>query len=922
VYFPFNSALLREGTNFFAFRILGDPANSETGFFYRSPYFIDDFQTIEKFQNTFPVAVLCGIYIFAGIYHLLIFLSLKKERHNFYFGIFSIMVGIYSLCRSSLIYHFIQDSNITMRIEYLSLFLTEVMLGAFLDILANGRVSRITGIYGIIISFFSVTQIFFCNQYGNEIVLLWAAVSALYILYLFCYDLIFAFITAGRNHRRGPGFFGALAGYGAAIIRTPVGNIFIGSCVAFICVVIDIADTLFLHYSFQLSRYGLFAFIAGTTFSLSEKLSLLYNQLGAVNSALGAANNALEKSNSTLETAVHERTRELERQTMLAEAASRAKSEFLARMSHEIRTPMNAITGMSELALRSLRERHFSQVPDFVAHIRQAGNNLLSIVNDILDFSGIESGKFEIHSGDYQLLPLLNDVIGIIRMRLDEKPVTLKTRIDGTLPSVLTGDKARVKQILLNILGNAVKYTKEGSITLTVGKNSDTSQNIIVLFIEVADTGIGIKDEDMDKLFGEFSRMDMRLNQSIEGTGLGLAITRNLCRLMGGSVTAKSTYGQGSVFTVTLPQGVKDLSPPAYVETPETKQLPVYGAVKGGFIAPEARILLVDDITTNLNVAEGLMAPYKMKIDCCTGGLEAIHLIEQNSYDAVFVDHMMPGMDGLETAAAIRSLKNERAETPLIALTANAAVGMREMYLKNGFDDYLSKPIDIADLDKILGRWIPKSKQQEALFPADLKNEVSPDFLLQIEDVDTVAGLAMTGGTEAGYRKVLAAFRRDALERLPLLSAPAAEENLGDFTIHIHALKSAAAAIGAAALALEAARLEAAGKAGDRITVGEGLPRFCKNLEKTAENIGSFLESQGSVSGGEAALLSKEAAEAFTLLRIALEKEDIGAVDRLLFALEQETLKDELQKTIEEISHLVLMAEFEKAALLAAKIGA
>jgi CheY-like chemotaxis protein len=517
---------------------------------------------------------------------------------------------------------------------------------------------------------------------------------------------------------------------------------------------------------------------------------------------------------------------------------------------------------------------------------------------------------------------LLNDVISIIRVRLNEKPVAFVTRIDSSLPSVLNGDETRMRQILLNILSNAVKYTHEGSVTLAIkntGNRKPAPGETIVLSFEVADTGIGIRAEDKDKLFGEFSRLDMRVNQGIEGTGLGLAITRRLCVLMGGTITMESRYGAGSVFTATVAQTVRDPAPFGGVD-----DTGYHDAGQPGirFIAPEARVLIVDDIVTNLNVAEGLMAPYEMKIDCCTGGFEAVHLAEKNCYDVVFVDYMMPGMDGIETAAAIRALDTDYTKNlPLIALTANALSGMREMFLEKGFNGYLSKPIDIAELDDLLGKWIPKAKQREPVFQRDAALPV-PAF--QIEGVNTARGLTLTGGTETGYRKVLTTFRRDALDRLPRLAEPPAAGELNAFTIEVHALKSAAAAIGAALLSDEAAALEAAGRAGDLAVLSGQLPRFYADLEKMTEAIRAALETGGAErDGGDSAAFPSAAGTpgtaphpAFAALRTALETQDIGTIDRILAELEEGPMDPGTREILERVSDLVLMAEFEKALLL------
>jgi signal transduction histidine kinase/CheY-like chemotaxis protein len=496
-----------------------------------------------------------------------------------------------------------------------------------------------------------------------------------------------------------------------------------------------------------------------------------------------------------LETIVRERTAELERQTMLAESASRAKSDFLAKMSHEIRTPMNAIIGMSELILR---ENITPVIRENATGAKQAGTNLLSIINDILDFSKIELGKMEIDHREYWLGSLLNDVINIIRIRLNEKAIQFIVNVDGVLPRKLEGDEIRVRQVLLNLLSNAAKYTNRGHVSFTVSGEVKES-GVIWLSFEVADTGVGIKTDDMSRLFGDFTQFNNRANHQGEGTGVGLAIPRNLCRAMNGDVFEESGYGEGSVFTVKLPQTVKDDTPIGNM----SDYASAYDDNRDGdvsFTAPAARLLIVDDNAANLKVAEGLLAPYRSHIDTCLSGAEAIRLARENRYDIIFMDHMMPDMDGMEATAAIRAMESDYFKTiPIVALTANAVVGMRETFLKNGFSDYLPKPIEIAKLNEMMGKWIPREKR-EKIEAAPEQDADRPHVRLEIEGLDTARGIAMTGGSVSNYLKVLALFCDDAAGRLEILREMPDESKLPHFITQVHALKSALASIGSAKL--------------------------------------------------------------------------------------------------------------------------
>ncbi|AEF85698.1 sensor protein GacS [Treponema primitia ZAS-2] len=724
---------------------------------------------------------------------------------------------------------------------------------------------------------------------------------------------------------------------------------------------------------------------------------------------------------------------------------NKSKSSFLARMSHEIRTPMNAIIGISELALR---EDNSPRTTEYLGGIRQAGENLLSIINDILDFSKIESGKIDIINAEYMFASLINDCISIIRTRLMEKPVVLLTKINGLLPASFIGDESRIRQVLLNLLSNAVKYTHEGYITLIITNSNTTSntadgnliqtanEDTMLLSFEIADTGIGIKEEDMGKLFGDFIRFDQKANQGIEGTGLGLAIARNLCRLMGGDITVKSTYGKGTAFTAFLPQRTANSEPFAEVREAKTKNVLVYETIKeyaesivysvetlgvpctlaesreelsasmenqvyqyamarsplfgelqnliqdagipvkpvlvlladqdegvskpdiktiimplhpltiarllngeidssGGvqhkkvsvrFTAPKARILLVDDVSTNLIVAEGLLTPYQTKVDCCGSGEEAIKFVGKQAYDIVFMDHMMPGMDGLEATAAIRALPLPYVQNmPIIALTANAVSGMKEMFLSKGFNDYLSKPIELTKLDEIMGKWIPRDKKyKNESTKTDIEKTdrggagnlpviLTVDYsLLTSIGMDLFKGIAMTGGTEASYLKVLTTFRKDALERLPLLGSIPSEQELSLFTTNVHALKSAAATIGAEAVSKAAAELEASGKAGNLALISERLPGFFRDLQNLAEHIGATLNTNTAVETDSNETFTQYL-PLFTDLRTALEQESIGTIRRILAELEAEPFDGKTREALTAVSDAVLMTEFAEA---------
>ena len=410
-----------------------------------------------------------------------------------------------------------------------------------------------------------------------------------------------------------------------------------------------------------------------------------------------------------------------------AEHANAAKSDFLANMSHEIRTPINAVLGMNEMILReSLQAREIpredtlamnrvlTNISTYSGNIESAGNNLLSIINDILDFSKIEAGKLEIVNDNYRLSTVLNDICIMVGIRAKEKKLSFDTAIDGSLPENLFGDAVRVQQIVTNILNNAVKYTHEGSVRLSVYKNDEATieagKNIDIIF-EVKDTGIGIRKEDIDKLFDKFERVDLQQNSTVEGTGLGLAITHNLLEMMGGSVSVDSDYGKGSVFTVVIPQQVVSAEPMGDFRNKYRNEQMSAPVLRESFEAPEAVILVVDDTAMNLKVVEGLLKNTKIGLDMASSGAEAIEKASKKSYDIILMDQRMPVMDGTE---AMNRIKEEtggpNVGVPFICLTADAVSGAKEKYLSQGFTDYLTKPINRKALEEMLKKYLPQDK--------------------------------------------------------------------------------------------------------------------------------------------------------------------------------------------------------------------
>jgi signal transduction histidine kinase/CheY-like chemotaxis protein len=593
-----------------------------------------------------------------------------------------------------------------------------------------------------------------------------------------------------------------------------------------------------------------------------------------------------------------------------AEMANRSKSLFLARMSHEIRTPMNAIIGLSELARREYGK---PRALEFLSGIKSAGAGLLAIINDILDFSQIESGAFLIHPAPYQTASLLNDVLTIIGVRVSEKSLRLIVDVSPEIPAVLIGDEVRIRQILLNLLSNAVKYTESGHVSFTAS-SAPSGKGAIKLSFVVEDTGIGIAREDQARLFQEFMRVEDGRGSKIEGTGLGLAITSSLCRSMGGSVAVDSELGRGSTFNAEILQEVSDWRPLGELSgTPAQR----HGHQRVTFTAPEAEVLVADDFSSNLLVAEGLLAPYGMRVFTCLDGRQAVDMVQSRSFDLVMMDHMMPVMDGLEAVRAIRAGGRRFQSVPVVALTANAMTGMREMFLENGFNDFLAKPIEVDKLDALLRKWIPEGKRREVRAASrDGEAEPGPDGPAppEIAGVDALSGLERVGGSVPRYLELLRMFRRDVEAGREILSGG---PDLGPLTTFVHALKTALANIGANGLSKDAAGLEMACRDGDREAVFEALPAFSRSLSELASAVDEALalsaaapEAPGEAGGGAATAVT----EALDELGRALGAKDFEAIDLAMERLRSLPLSGRLIEEVAELEDLILVASFDQAA--------
>lgn len=666
--------------------------------------------------------------------------------------------------------------------------------------------------------------------------------------------------------------------------------------------------------------------------------------------------------------------------------ATNLKSDFLANMSHEIRTPMNAIIGMAEMALR---EELPLAAHDYVSQIRSSGKNLLMIINDILDFSKIESGKMEITMGEYEPMSLINDVANIVMTHIGKKDVQLILDISPDIPYELLGDSLRIKQILINLSNNAVKFTKGGYITMKYEPFMRTEDEVIIQ-VTIEDTGIGIKKADLEKLFQSFQQLDSKRNRNLEGTGLGLAISQKLLHLMMGSIDVESEFGKGSRFTFKLPQRITRARPCISVDNPPSavaglisdpvfhtqlrkdinrlhvnyfsleseddldnlekfqaeflfiekplfsskienyviahpditavliiefydnlfKRIPNLLVVKKPiytlnlamlfnreninknynnvtdedyeFIAPEAHILIVDDNTVNLTVAEGLLKPLQLKIDTARSGKEAIKMISVKQYDLIFMDHQMPDLDGIETTHIIRRFHEEYANIPIIAFSANSSTETEMMFLNEGLNDCVAKPFELRMLISKLKRWLPKERIQK--IRENFSPEPEPEYeapSVTIEGLDTSAALKLLGSEKLLW-DVLKDYYHAIRKTAEKIHQFEQQEDWKNYTIEVHALKSASKQIGAMELSALAADMEKAGNDKNAQLIHQYTGSLLEQYLHYDHILAPYFMEDDSASDTDEAITFETLQHAFAALRNAIEELDMDNMEQVI----------------------------------------
>jgi len=585
-----------------------------------------------------------------------------------------------------------------------------------------------------------------------------------------------------------------------------------------------------------------------------------------------------------------------------ATIANKAKSAFLSTVSHEIRTPMNAILGIAEIQLQN--ETLEQSIRDGLEKIYISGDMLLSIINDILDFSKIDAGKLELFNVNYETASLINDTAQLNMMRIISKPIEFKLDIDENMPVVLFGDELRVKQILNNLLSNAFKYTANGTVTLSVSAEECEDNSGIIAVFKVIDTGQGMSKEQVDRLFDEYSRFNMEANRTTDGIGLGMSITRNLVRMMNGTITVESMPEKGSVFTVRLPQGKVGPEKLGKEIIDNLKEFRVHNRARMKHVQitrspmPYGNVLIVDDVENNIYVAKGLMVPYALNVDSADSGFAAIEKIKSgNFYDVIFMDQMMPKMDGVEATKILREMGYTN---PIVALTANAMLGQADVFLENGFDDFVSKPIDIRHLNAVLNKLI-RDKQPPEIIEAAEKQAKLKNIYADSEPNPPI---------DPNFAEIVVRDIKKALVTLDAIlkkNAPYSNEDMQSFTIQVHGMKSTLANIGKTALSDIAFKLEQSGRDNNIGIIISETPVFLNSLRAIVDEL---TPHEGTLTCDKTDIDKTYLKERLLAIKAACEEYDKNSADEVLKGLRKMLWPQQIKELLDEISKLLLHSDF------------
>lgn len=610
-------------------------------------------------------------------------------------------------------------------------------------------------------------------------------------------------------------------------------------------------------------------------------------------------------------TKIIEQNHLMKRLVLQTEDANRAKTNFVSNMSHEIRTPMNSIVGITEILLRS---RHSPKEQEYLLNIQSSGRVLLTIINDVLDCSKMEAGKMQLFDEPYDTCSLFHDLRISMENRIGHSGLELIYDIDQDIPCKLKGDMGRIRQVIINLVNNAIKYTEKGSVRFSVHvrqKNTDK----VMLYYEVADTGIGIRKEDQKILFDAFQRVEMDRNRYVEGTGLGLTISQNLVNMMGGVIEVESEYGKGSRFFFTIEQTIIDPTPVSAVNYNGQKDNVTEKEAECLFIAPEAHILLVDDNELNLVVAKELLKPLRMQIDTAENGLQAVKMVRGSQYDLVLMDHMMPVMDGIEAAKAIRALPEDKYQKlPIIALTANAMVDARKEFLNAGMNGFVAKPIDFARICNQLKLWLPKDLVRDV--PKEEAKKLLADDLSdrEIQPEDPQMGFSFEEGvkhcgSKAALMKTIRIFYRTIDSKANKIEQCLKEGLISDYVIEIHALKSPALLIGAVPLSEAAKELEDYGKQGKTEVLEEKTPDVLTLYRDLKNILRPYAEKE---EDAKKEFSDGEWITALQQIHQCIEQFDLDGVDQIMEQLEEYQVPECIRESMDQLRVYVADVSLEE----------